>query len=114
MPLVIGDLHGNLTKARAFLNYKSDVEHICLGDYIDSFNETPEKQLECLDILINSDAILLWGNHDIHYLPNSPWNCIGFQPGMEDAFGNIFSDAFKHDRIVAAYAVDDWLCTHAV
>ena len=31
MALVIGDLHGNIAKTRAFLGYEPDVEHICLG-----------------------------------------------------------------------------------
>jgi hypothetical protein len=113
MALVIGDLHGNLAKAQAFLNYEPDVEHICLGDYVDSFTEAPERQLECLKLLIDSDAVLLWGNHDIHYLPNSPWICSGFQPKIAGAFKEIFSDAFEKGRIMAAYAVDEWLCTHA-
>ena len=83
------------------------------GDYVGSFTELPDKQLECLKLLIASDAVLLWGNHDIHYLPNAPWQCTGFQPRILDVFGDIFSAALKRERIIAACAVDNWLCTHA-
>jgi len=113
MAIVIGDLHGNLAKAKAFLAYKPEAEHVCLSDYVDSFTEPPEHQLECLNLLIASDAVLLWGNHDLHYLSNTPWTCSGIQPGMAKVFGGIYDAGLKSGRFKAAYAIDGWLCTHA-
>lgn len=64
MAIVIGDIHGNLNKAKAFLAFNPKALHIALGDYLDSFTEPPARQLEALQLLIESDAVLLWGNHD--------------------------------------------------
>lgn len=113
MSLIIGDLHGNLAKARAFLDFRPDEEHVCIGDYVDSFREPPERQLECLRLMIESEAVLLWGNHDIHYLPNPPWICSGFQAAMAPGFSAIFNEALKCGRMKASHAAGDWLCTHA-
>jgi len=113
MSLIIGDLHGNLAKAQTFLAYRPDEEHVCIGDYVDSFIEPPERQLACLRMLIDSNAVLLWGNHDIHYLPDPPWRCSGFQSLMASSFEAIFSKALKSGRLLAAHACDGWLCTHA-
>ena len=63
----------------------------------------------CLDLLLASDAILIWGNHDLAYLSEQPWPC----------YGNFGENAFRESyqaakgRFVAAIAVDGWLCTHA-
>lgn len=113
MALIIGDLHGNLAKARTFLDFSPGEEHVCIGDYVDSFIEPPERQLACLQLLVESNAVLLWGNHDIHYLPNPPWRCSGFQALMASSFGAIFGKALKSGRLRAAHSCDGWLCTHA-
>jgi len=111
MAIVIGDIHGNVEKARAFLGYQPEKQHIALGDYLDSSCEPQERQLEALQMLLDSNAILLWGNHDLHYLSTPPWYCPGYQRGSEQPLQNII-EAHKW-RFKAAYAVDGWLCSHA-
>jgi len=111
--IIIGDLHGNITKAKAFFAHKREEIHICLGDYVDSFTEPGERQLQCLQLLIESQSLLLWGNHDLHYLPYPLWRCNGFQLGMAPIYRDIFAKALETGRIQAACAVDGWLCTHA-
>ena len=113
MAIVVGDIHGNLEKVRAFLDYKPEVEHIALGDYVDSFHEAQEQQIEALQLLLDSKAVLLWGNHDLHYLKTAPWFCTGRQWNQEwvDKFVRIINR--NKSRFLAAYAVDGWLCTHA-
>ena len=64
MAIVVGDIHGDIEKAQAFLDYKPEELHIALGDYLDSFVEPYKQQLECLEMLMNSKAILLLGNCD--------------------------------------------------
>ena len=93
--------------------HKPGEVHICLGDYVDSFTESPESQLQCLQLLVKSEALLLWGNHDLHYLPNPLWRCNGFQPAMASIFREFFIGALETERIMAACSVDGWLCTHA-
>lgn len=113
MAIISGDLHGNRAKAAAFLDHKPDELHVCVGDFVDSFTESGERQLECLQLLMDSPARLLWGNHDLHYLPNPLWRCNGFQPKMAPIFREIFLAALENGRITAACAADGWLCTHA-
>ncbi|WP_243373099.1 metallophosphoesterase [Geotalea sp. SG265] len=113
MAIISGDLHGNLAKARAFLTHKPEETHVCVGDYVDSFNEPGGRQLQCLELLVASEALLLWGNHDLHYLPRPLWRCNGYQPVMAPLYRDIFVRALEIGRITAACAVDGWLCTHA-
>lgn len=111
MAIIVGDIHGDREKAQAFLDYKPDHEHVALGDYLDSFIEPLERQIETLKLLMSSDAVLLLGNHEVHYLENAPFQFAGYK---FEHF-HIFQDMLENnlDRFTAAYAVDGWLCTHA-
>jgi predicted phosphodiesterase len=53
MSIIVGDIHGDLEKAQAFLAYKPGHEHIALGDYLDSFYEPIERQIECIKLLMD-------------------------------------------------------------
>ena len=110
MAIVVGDIHGNVEKVKAFLAYRPDQLHVALGDYCDSFFEPVERQLECLRLLLESDAVLLWGNHDLHYLDKSPFVCSNYQQEHAGELRKMI-EANKH-RFKAAWAVDGWLCTH--
>lgn len=111
MAIIVGDIHGCVEKVKTFLSYKPDVEHIALGDYLDSFREPQGRQIEALQLLLESDAVLLWGNHDLHYLDNPPWICPGYQHRNPRPCCDLIRA--NSDRFLAAYAVDGWLCSHA-
>jgi hypothetical protein len=111
MAIIVGDLHGFVEKAQMFLAYKPEEEHIALGDYVDSFHEFQNRQIETLQLLLDSSAVLLWGNHDLHYLRTPPWLCTGFQHYKEAPLIDLIEQ--NKNRFKAAYAVDGWLCTHA-
>ncbi len=111
MPIVVGDIHGNLEKTRAFLDHKPDELHIALGDYVDSFYEPVPRQVLALQTLLDSKAVLLWGNHDLHYLKTPPFVCTGYQYKQEQVYRDLI-EPNKH-RFLAAYAIDGWLLTHA-
>jgi len=112
MAIIIGDIHSDIRKVQAFLAYEPAEQHICLGDLVDSRGlqkATLSEELACLDLLLGSEATLLWGNHDLAYLLERPWKCFGH-------FGEFaFRDRYQaaRNRFFAAYAVDGWLCTHA-
>lgn len=110
MAIVVGDIHGNVEKVQAFLEYRPDQEHIALGDYLDSPWEPLQRQLRALQLLLESPSVLLWGNHDLHYLVPPPFRCSGFQY-WETVIQEIIEE--NHKRFVAAYVADGWLCTHA-
>lgn len=110
MAIIIADIHGDFEMAEAFLSYKRDDVHICLGDLVDSRKRSSlEAEKACLGLLLHSNATLIWGNHDLAYLPERPWRCFG-------KFGELaFREDYQRsrDNFKAAYAVDGWLCTHA-
>jgi len=110
MAIIIGDIHGDLAMARLFLGHRPGDLHIALGDLVDSRRKLDfQEESACLDLLLGSDAVLMWGNHDLSYLPETPWRCFG-------NFGPLaFRDKYQENRLrfVAAYAVDGWLLTHA-
>ena len=111
MAIIVGDLHGDLEKAKAFLDYNPGVLHIALGDYLDSSIVSPQKQLECLQILLKSDAVLLLGNHEVHYLKESLVHFSGYNIDYAQTFQTILESNIR--RFKVSYAVDGWLLTHA-
>ncbi len=113
MAIIVGDIHGNLEKARRFLAYRPDQPHVALGDYVDSFHEPIEAQVATVELLAASSAVMLWGNHDLHYLSNAPWRSSGFQRQHAKLLGELFDALLQQRRLVAAHWVDGWLCTHA-
>lgn len=110
MAVIVGDIHSDISIARAFLNYRPEEPHITLGDFVDHRTKIPlETEMECLELLFSSKATFLWGNHDLAYLPERPWRSFGW-------YGDLaFRDMFEkyRSRFQAAYAVDGWLLTHA-
>ncbi len=113
MAIVVGDIHGNLEKAKRFLLYRPEQPHVALGDYVDSFTESFESQLMVIKLLSDSNATLLWGNHDLYYPSNAPWKSSGYQQNHAEQLREIFDDLLQRRRLVAAHWVDGWLCTHA-
>lgn len=110
MAIIIADIHGDIEMAEAFLSYKREDVHICLGDLVDSRKGSGlEAEKACLGLRLRSNAILIWGNHDLAYLPERPWRCFG-------KYGELaFREEYQLSRgdFQAAYAIDGWLCTHA-
>ncbi len=82
-----------------------------MGDYLDSYTEQAEQQLECLNLLMASNVVLLLGNHECHYLKNP----LSRFPGYNSDHAKVFQDILEANiqRFKVAYAVDGWLCTHA-
>lgn len=111
MAIIVGDIHGNVDKVRAFLSYQPDQEHVALGDYLDSFYEPIERQIECLELLMVSNAVLLLGNHDLHYLKQPLFQ----YPGYQAEYAEILQNRLETNigRFQAAYVADGWLCSHA-
>lgn len=113
----IGDTHGI-----AVVNSVSEImdEHdkfIFSGDYVDSFdvdNLTMKRNL--LDLVelkkkYPEKIILLWGNHDIHYLLGNEHSCSGYRHEMKHDFYEIFHS--NESLFQLSYQADDYLWTHA-
>ena len=111
MAIICGDIHGYLEKVKAFLAYKPEAEHVAVGDYMDSFTEPVVRQLEALQLLMSSNTVLLWGNHDLHYLKNPLFQFAGFNLDYAQKFQDILETNIR--RFKPAYVAEGWLCTHA-
>ncbi len=110
--LVCGDIHGDFEKLNKFLNYKNREKHLLVGDYVDGFSPVTNGEIiDCLQLAIGSDAFLLWGNHEIHYLKNPPFLCTGYRVSLKDKIEQILSKNLN--RFLAAYCEDRYLITHA-
>ena len=110
MALVIGDVHGRLSKVEKFLKYKPKETHIFTGDYVDSFIVSDSTILHTLKAVIESEAILLLGNHDIHYLTNPPFMCSGYNHYLAKVINEIMEDNI--DRFTPAVEIDGFIITH--
>lgn len=77
MAIVIGDIHGNLAKAEAFLAFRPDIEHVALGDYVDGPGGM-DQDIAVLRLLLDSSAVLLWGNHELCWLAKNPFMLAGY------------------------------------
>lgn len=110
MAIVCADIHGNVEKTKAFLDYKPEELHVSLGDIVDSDLEPPSRQIECLNLLFDAGTVLLWGNHDIQYadFPYT-YSCSGYIQG--NPVPQIVRD--NQRRFKAAHAVGGYLLTHA-
>ena len=139
MSIIIGDIHGDNDKTNAFLGYKPQIEHIFLGDLVDSRKQgvTLRDELDCLELIFSSEAVILWGNHDLSYIIEEPWGDFGkhlltsdeypFYAGQSEYLAKMYEEngnlvardvladryQYQRKRMKAAYSVDGWLLTHA-
>ncbi len=111
MAIVGSDFHADMSKVRRFLAYKPEELHIYAGDVVDSWDIPPPNCLACLQAMHESNAILIYGNHELSYHPDpmARLECSG-----QTTFGRIYYHQYLDDeRWLAAYAVDSYLITHA-
>ena len=118
--IAIGDVHGYDTWKRIVDKHYDNVDRIIfVGDYVDSFQITGEKQLvNLLDIielkkLLKDKLVLLIGNHDYHYMDNGTYaRYSGFQAGMLPTFKEVFT--IHKDMFQIAYKDEmDTIYSHA-
>lgn len=110
--LWISDVHGNIGKVRAFLEYKPEIPHGIAGDYLDSYVASDEQIIETLNyIMAHDNVITLSGNHDNQYFKNATNNqkCSGLRNSYE--FVKLI-EKYK-DRLLGAYVDNDYIVTHA-
>lgn len=111
MSLVTSDIHGNYPKAKAFLDYRPEEEHIFAGDYFDSYHATDDDIYQSAKLIFESNAVKLYGNHDMVYLNNahSYMRCSG---NRRSPIFNHLMESHKND-LQAAVIRDSYVITHA-
>jgi hypothetical protein len=100
-----------MAKAKAFLEYKPEVEHVFVGDYFDSYVASDDDIFETAKMIFESPAIKLWGNHDWMYLhtTHSFMRCSGQR--HNPIFMHLM-ESHKH-KLKGAHVADDFIITHA-
>ncbi len=137
--MTIGDLHGrNVWKNFADIDWLLKAEdgaagfggfipeynyYVFLGDYCDSFtkdnNAIKNNLLDLIrfKLLYPDNVILLWGNHELHYVLDTPWIsngnyvCSGYRP---DAHYDLYEILNKNSKLFQmAFQINNHLFTHA-
>jgi len=111
MALVTGDTHGNLSRLKAFLRYKPEEEHILTGDLMDSYVASDTGIIETFQLFQKSDAISVYGNHEVPYLKNCPGQLMCSGHRYNPTFGHLVNGS--KDKFKGSYVRDGYLITHA-
>ncbi|HPT21127.1 MAG TPA: metallophosphoesterase [Bacteroidales bacterium] len=113
----IGDTHGVAVADVVVKIIDRYDKLIFAGDYVDSFivdNITMKKNLLGIIELKKrypEKVILLWGNHDIHYLLGNKHYCSGYRPEMHYDFYDIFHS--NEHLFQLSFQINDYIWTHA-
>jgi UDP-2,3-diacylglucosamine pyrophosphatase LpxH len=117
--VVIGDIHGRDCWKQIVIDEQPD-RVIFIGDYFDSYDDyTAAEQMWNFEQIINfkliresvqSEVIILVGNHDFHYVDGSE-HYSGYQFGAAPGINDLLFNNMKHMQM--AYEMDGYLFTHA-
>lgn len=118
LTLILPDIHSRIEIADKIIQSVGADVVICLGDYFDSFDETPKMVADTAEWLVDfvkkDNHIAIRGNHDYHYeYANSYFQCSGYEQWKYFHINNIVKrktwDELKHYHILD----NTWLLTHA-
>ena len=116
--IAIGDIHGRTIWKEIVQNETFD-KIVFVGDYFDSLNIDPVKQIENFNDIIAFKAsnidkvVLLLGNHDYHYLPYIYETYSGFKQMQKFVIDDLLDNAIKNNYIQICYAHEYLLFSHA-
>ena len=116
--VAIGDIHGS-TYWKEIIKSHPNSKYIFLGDYLDpgsipdNFNETIDNLMEIIQLKKEQpdNVILLFGNHDLHYIPNTVVRGTGFDIYTAGKNRQVILSHFG--LFQNAYQIDNYIFTHA-
>lgn len=116
--IAIGDIHGRSIWKE--ITAKNDFDKVIfIGDYFDSFDIPAREQMDnFLDMIAFKKAnmdkvILLFGNHDYHYLRGVEERYSGYQNIHSVDIGEMLHGAIDNNLIKMCHIEDKFLFTHA-
>jgi len=116
--LIIPDIHNHTAEVENLLVSQPHDRAVFLGDYFDSYGDTPEdarRTAEWLrESLTHPERIHLFGNHDLPYaFPDTPeLHCPGWSPEKHSIIAEILH-APHWEQLRLTYATGHLLCCHA-
>jgi hypothetical protein len=118
--VIIGDIHGRDCWKQIVIDEQPD-RVIFIGDYFDSYDDyTAAEQMSNFEQIINfkliresvqSEVIILIGNHDYHYMRGITEHYSGYQHGAAFAIQQLLYENRKHMQM--AYGMNGFLFSHA-
>ncbi len=117
---VIGDIHGRTIWEDIVKKEKDSDKIIFVGDYMDSHDSIgAQQQIDNFKNIIEykkanpSKVILLFGNHDYHYLRTSKFQYSGFQYTHKFDIQELLHKALDEDLMQMCFIHDNFIFTHA-
>lgn len=117
--IAIGDIHGR-TSWKKIIKKEPDADKIIfMADYCDNFDMPVQKQItnlkQILGLKMNmaDRVVLLFGNHDYHYLKSTQLQHIGFDAIMKVSGGPVFDHAKEKRMFQMCYVHENFLFSHA-
>ncbi len=117
--VAIGDIHGRSSWERIVETEKAD-RFVFIGDYFDSKEDisTRDQIANFTKIVSLKQAkpdqfVLLFGNHDLHYLPGIGEHYSGFQAEWATHIGTLLQEAIQAKRVQMCYRHENVLFSHA-
>lgn len=116
---IFGDTHGRTNWKDIIVKNNFD-KVVFIGDYFDSHNNVSGlQQIENFKDIIafkkaNMDkVVLLFGNHDYHYLKTSYQHYSGYQRKYADTIQKLLHEALDLGLLQMCYVEGSFLCSHA-
>jgi predicted MPP superfamily phosphohydrolase len=117
--IAFGDIHGRNCWQQIVSNIEYD-KVVFLGDYFDSHERISEEHqvanfIDLTELKRNQPekVILLFGNHDYHYLSIVKEQYSGFQKNLKPIVQELLSTALEDAVLQMCYSVDNYIFTHA-
>lgn len=114
--IVIPDIHTKYEKAERVCKKYSDHKIVFIGDYFDTFNDTPEDNQYTAEWLVESlkkpNRVHLIGNHDECYNPRLTLFCSGFSKQKKQAINKVMSSE-DWEKLQYFHHENGWLFSHA-
>jgi len=116
--IAIGDTHGRNDWEEIVKKEPAD-KYVFVGDYFDSYDIGSPEQLLNFDRLIefkkqNMDkVVLLFGNHDYHYLWAVSENYSGFKAYMKPEVAKRLDESIERDLLKMCFVYNEYLFCHA-
>ncbi len=117
--VAIGDIHGSAAW-KPIVEKETCDKLVFIGDYFDTFDPvSPQRQKDNFkDILALKKAepdkvILLFGNHDYHYLNTTDEQYSGFMTEQKTDIAELLQPAIEADLLQMCFVWENLLFTHA-
>ncbi|KAA6438452.1 hypothetical protein FEM33_17350 [Dyadobacter flavalbus] len=117
--IAIGDIHGRNAWKEIIKSTDAD-KIVFVGDYFDSKDLVLAKeqidnfnQILALKRNNPNKVVLLFGNHDFHYLSEAGEQYSGFQFGNQYEIKEVLNEAFREKLVQMAYIRNGFLFSHA-